>query len=253
MSNPFIVIGSSNAERVPAIVLKHTILQHCPSADIIMTHDRPDAPTRGLVDEGGMDPTNFSFVRFWLPELAERKGRALYFDCDMIVFDSVQSLFDTDMGDNWVMTTPNPSVLLVDCERTPWPPVQQMMKNVTDGGTQAYGINMGTLGGIPKTRVGQLPACWNSLDRFVEEETKLLHYTNMTMQPWVNHKHTDSVPAHSLAHLWYDALADAVHAGEVGTNDLHHSMLGLLEEAFRFQVKQDATPATVETARGYIE
>ena len=214
---PRVVIAASPMERLPATVLEHSIKKHCPEAEIIHTWDRKDRPSRGLIKHGGKDPTNFSFVRFWVPALLGYKDRAIYLDSDMLLLGDISELFEMDMADHWVLRTPDPSVLLIDCSRVFWDVHEMMHLATQDPGF--YGRNMHTLGGLPSDRVRQIPGFWNHRDMYEEGTTKLLHYTNMSTQPWPNHLH-EKIPDHQHGDLWFQALAETVQSGLLSADEL---------------------------------
>ena len=49
---------------------------------------------------------------------------------------------------------------------------------------------------------------WNSMERYAEGRTALLHYTDMHRQPWVS-------CANPLGHLWVASLRQAMSAGAI--------------------------------------
>ena len=58
----------------------------------------------GLAEQ---DFTKATWYRVFLPDLLPRLDRILYLDCDLLVRDSLQPLFDLDLGRNWIAAVTN--------------------------------------------------------------------------------------------------------------------------------------------------
>src|SRR3546814_19672057 len=60
----------------------------------------------------------------------------------------------------------------------------------------------------PEHKAAALPNSWNELDSYEVGRTRLIHYTDMTRQPWIygHHRHGS---------LWYSALNEAIGAGAI--------------------------------------
>lgn len=195
---PRVVIGAGPEERIPALVTEWTVRKHTPQVEVIHTFDRelPTAKRQG---------TAFSFVRFWVPELCGRKGRAIYLDSDMLCFCDLRELWA--LGEEMlseschVLRTSDPSVLLIDCERVNWN--AWAITELVDQDPRAYGPIFSNLAGVPAARISDQ---WNRHDRWFEEGTKILHYTNLRRQPW-------KFPDHPFGWMWYRELAEASNAG----------------------------------------
>jgi hypothetical protein len=130
----------------------------------------------------------------------------------MQVFDDINGLWGLPMGDNDVLTVmPSKlsgrrlqfSVMLLDCSKLKW--------NITDIVTQldlkAYNYHalMHDMCVAEKISADVNPH-WNSLEMFEEGKTKLLHYTDMTKQPWISTKNPNEV-------IWMKDLFEAVDLG----------------------------------------
>jgi hypothetical protein len=161
--------------------------------------------------------TAFSFQRFTVPEVAGRHGRALYLDCDQIVFKDIGHAFDYPMRGAPVLPTDTDrlwrrkprlrsSVMLLDCARLDWD-VRALVADL-DAGRRRHE----DLFALPEYR-HTLPGRWNSLDRYRRGWTALLHYTAKRHQPWIGHDHP-------LACLWLRYLLEAVEAGAIAAADV---------------------------------
>ena len=183
--------------------------------DIIHTHDleRP-------MFEVHRNPTQFSLVRWWIPELCGYQGRAIYLDSDMVVLDNIAKLYNTQMrtGPNEhraVLRTPDPSVMLIDCGHefvknwNAWD-----IRDKVDSGEMRYHEMWGSTNFMPLEGVGSLPEEWNHRDHYEEGLTKNLHYTMLKTQPWRVTK------VHRLEKIWVDELVAACKAGAVKPSDL---------------------------------
>jgi len=217
MSAPRIVVAASPHERIAAVVCEYTIKKHCPEAEVTHTFDREDRPTRGVWEEGGKDGTRFTWVRFWVPELMGYEGRAIYLDADMILFSNICELYDMPMDGKSVLRTRDPSVLLIDCERCRWD-VRALIEKADAIGGSCWNMDA-RYQVIQGDHVGTIPEHWNHRDVYDEGETKLLHFTNMSTQPWPNHRH-DTIPDHPLGDLWFQALAETVQSGLLSAEEI---------------------------------
>lgn len=203
-----VVIGETERHWLPARVLEYTLRRNasCPlriirSCDLTI----PEAK-----ETANRQRTGFSFARLAVPKACGYKGRAVYMDSDMLVFGDVRELLELEM-DAPVMQPPNiTSVLLYDCAKAPWQADQLVA--LLDAGK----LNYRELVGLRWTPPGQvsysLPIAWNMLDQW-DGETKLLHYTNLSTQPW-------TYASHPLRSHWEDALYWAVEDGFITPYDV---------------------------------
>jgi lipopolysaccharide biosynthesis glycosyltransferase len=204
-SIPRVVIGAGPNDRLPAKVCEWSIRAHLKpgsSVQIIHTFERT------LPMWSGGTWTAFSFVRWWIPTLLRRRGRAIYLDSDMLVFADIRSLWDVPMNGKAVLRHREPSVLVIDCRKAArfW----DMKRIVCDleSGRITYAELMMTMNRMPVEMVGNVPEDWNHLDRYRKGRTKLLHYTKVRTQPW-------RWGRHRFGALWYEALERALRAGMV--------------------------------------
>ena len=110
--NPCVVIGGSEEDKIPALVTEFSIKSRClVDVEVIQTYNK-DRP----MFERNPNPTLFSLVRWWVPELRNFKGRAIYLDSDMVILDDICKIFNLPMNTCAVLRTPDPSVMLIDCE-----------------------------------------------------------------------------------------------------------------------------------------
>lgn len=203
-----IVIGSSAEQKIPSLVLEYSIRKYSTAEDlqIIHTYDKtfpsPKKPEN-------RSRTGFSFARFAIPEMVGYQGVAAYLECDQLVFADVKELLGLPFEGATVLRTPNQaSVLLLDCARLTWR-LPEILANL-DAGKFKYADLMERIAIEPRDRIrGSIPVEWNSLEAYVPGKTRLLHFTNMSLQPW----RKDWV--HPLGHLWMSTLHEAVVKGVV--------------------------------------
>ncbi len=182
-------------------------------------------PTPQPKDPANRPRTGFSFARFHIPRLAGFRGKAIYLDADMLVFGDIADLWDAPMGASRVLCTRQDtppitwqnnqhfqpgrqmSVLLIDCERCRWD-IEEIVRGL-DEGRYSYRQLMADLCIVPPDEIGEnLDPMWNCLEHFEAGRTKLLHYTDMDMQPW-RHRHNP------LGSIWRAYYRAAVEAGAV--------------------------------------
>lgn len=147
--------------------------------------------------------TPFSGFRWGIPEACNFEGRAIYTDVDMLNFRDIAELFDMEIPeDKWMLARNGKRfggkefcVILFDCAKFKgkMPPVKEWKNNITHHQQfmQAF-INNGV--------VGHLEPQWNSHDGDAEP-FKLLHYTDMSTQPWRPSWYKGEVKDHPKKHL----------------------------------------------------
>jgi lipopolysaccharide biosynthesis glycosyltransferase len=196
-----VYVGTDRSQLLAVAVLEHSIkrrtsraVQVCPLIDL-------DLPEPRDIRQGSR--TNFSFARFAIPELAGYAGKGLYLDADMLVFRDIGELWDIPFdGYSVAIQEGVPdhavshqkagapgkrvkqcSVMLIDCARAGWD-VHKIIGGLD--GRYTYEDLMYDLCILPESEVRYaIPFEWNSLEHF-DPETRLIHYTDMDTQPWVN-------------------------------------------------------------------
>lgn len=166
--------------------------------------------------------TGFSFGRFDIPRLCGYRGRGIYMDADMQVFGDIRELWTWPMGDVEVAyaehnaggaRVPQFSVLLLNCEKLSWD-VNEIVSGL-DEGRYDYKQLMQKFCFVPEDKKkALLPEAWNSLEKYEQGVTRLIHYTDMNTQPWVT-KHNKN------GALWYRCLAEAVREGFIAPEYLY--------------------------------
>lgn len=214
--------GGNEDSKVQAQVLTASILRHSPDTVIINTYgmDKPRMKKH-------KNPTPFSLVRFMAPKLVDYEGWVLYCDADQVVFRDVQMLIDVkndDLSERAVYIAKEvrcTGVVLMDASRlTNWDAWEVAAR--VDSGASQYGRMMRDLNGVGFGSMGDLGNGWNSHDRW-NESTKLLHFTNLSTQPW-------KVPGkHQLEHIWAEQLRRAIEEEFVSDDDLDANCHQILE------------------------
>lgn len=201
-----IVIGSSREQKLPSLVLEHSIRKHSTrEVTIVHTWDmRFPTPKR----KENRSRTGFSFNRFAIPKLAGYGGRGIYLECDQLVFGDVKELLEIPFQGATVLRPKNQAaVLVLDCARLSWD-VDKIIKDL-DAGKFSYPALMEKMCVEPAAHIlCSIPEEWNTLERFAAGKTKNLHYTNMSGQPWRKW-------GHPLGKLWIAALKEAIAGGLV--------------------------------------
>lgn len=198
-------------------------------------------------DPNNRPGTPFSFHRFMIPEIAGFTGRALYMDCDQIVFKDVAKLAHRTIGPSGVSAcdtrrkgkpkaTKRSSMMLIDCERVGWR-IERIVDDL-DAGRYSYK----SLFSLEDYDL-DLPRGWNALDTYRWPLTALLHYTDKYQQPWINH-------THKLGHLWMRELFHALDTGEITPARMTDAIdRQLVRPSLAYQIKHrqenlQALPAT---------
>ena len=196
-----IYVGADRSQLLAVAVLEHSIRRHTRRPVQVRPLIDLDLPEPRDVRQGSR--TNFSFARFAIPELAGYQGKALYLDADMLVFRDIGALWDLPLdGASVAVQEALPehavahakagapakrvkqcSVMLIDCARADWD-VHRIVGGLD--GRYTYEELMHQLCILPESEVRySVPFAWNSLEHH-DPETRLIHYTDMDTQPWVN-------------------------------------------------------------------
>lgn len=211
-----IFVGGTAEHDIPTRVLDWT-LHYCSERDVRITRlwevgiQIPE-PANRL----NRPRTTFSFQRFLIPEACHFQGRAIYLDSDMIVGEDIAELWESPLRDGAVCATPpgwQSAVMLIDCERAQWR-IADLVREM-DEGRMGYGdlMNLRRFACAKTIHPG-----WNSMDKFIPGETRLLHYTNMRTQPWLR-------AGHPLESHWIREFEMAMRAGTVSFSDLRTSIV----------------------------
>jgi hypothetical protein len=205
-----IYVGAAESEQLAFRVLEHSIKRHTGLEVEMRTIDNSLAAAPS--DVRYLPYTNFSYGRFAIPKLAGYQGRAIYMDSDMIVFRDIGELWSTPFnGAKILVEETNPAtdkgkitaVMLMDCAALTWDPDE-----IVAGLGARYDYNE-LMSMAPLLSAGmlqdRLPVGWNALD-YIDENTRLLHYTKVRTQPWV---YTD----HPLGYLWVDEIRMMLDSG----------------------------------------
>jgi hypothetical protein len=207
-----VYVAATEAQMLAVKVLEYSIRKHAS-----MTVQVQSLHLSGIEVPQPSDPSNwprtpFTFQRFLIPQITGYSGRAIYMDSDMQVFDDVRKLWMQPFNGASLLAVgdtagtgrrPQFSVMLLDCARLDWD-IRDIVRQL-DTGELSYEelvYQMRVAGSISPN----IPARWNSLERYREGETSLLHYTDMDTQPWV-------YSSHPYGDLWLGALIEAIDSG----------------------------------------
>lgn len=240
-----IFIGSSLKNSVEEAVMRYTLQKYTRAPLEIHVIDGITGSAKNLntgevraLPDGLADripeATAFSYARWAIPEWCDHKGRALYFDSDQLAISDVSELWNYDLAgkalaavkikevkchqyyiDHYLKPLINApeilylsSVMVIDCEKTPW----KLSQLVDLMGQNAFSsVSLMNLGEDFRRyfncEVVSLPCEWNHLNR-IDRASKLVHFTDLTDQPW-RFDHND------ISNLWERFYLEAVDAGFV--------------------------------------
>lgn len=183
--------------------------------------------------------TPFSFQRFLIPELCGLSGRAIYLDADMQVFRDIGVLWQQDFAGCDLQTVQEGrtgrrgqfSVMLLDCQQLGWR-IDKIVDDL-DAGRLDYSALMYEM--RVASRVGRdIAPDWNSLEYYEAGKTSLLHYTDMTRQPWVS-------AANPFGELWVKCLRRALDCQFITREELLREVLaGHVRPSLLLQIDESA-------------
>lgn len=241
-----VFVATTEAQMLSVKVLEYSIRKHASlSVDVFPMHRATiDVPTPK--SPKNLPRTPFSFQRFLIPALKQFKGRAIYLDSDMQVFRDIREVWTLPFNGADLLAAREPdstgrkpqfSVMLLDCEALRWDIAEIVA--ALDAGRLTYETLMYQMA-VARNIRADIPHQWNSLERYVEGETRLLHYTDMTTQPWV-------YTAHPFGEIWCRDLLEAIDAGAIERDMVrHHVEQGWVRPSLLHQVEQRVTdPAKI--------
>jgi len=237
MPSPVSIFVAATEDQMLAVkVLEYSIRKHA-SLNVKVTPLHQcgiNIPTPQ--DSKNLPRTPFSFQRFLIPEIVGYVGRAIYLDSDMQVFQDIRKLWTLPLNDVQLMAVgdtgnqrrPQFSVMLLDCAALQWN-IRDIVSNL-DRQTYSYEDLMQRMV-VAEQISGDIPSCWNSLERFDAKQTALLHYTDMTTQPWVSRDNPNG-------YLWVRDLIEATENGFIDKALVEqHISLGHVRPSLEYQIE----------------
>lgn len=241
ISDPIrIFIGSSPKNTIEEAVFRYTLQKHTSSAiEIHVINGQAGTETNLTTGEVKALPPNlinripgataFSLGRWAIPEWCGYRGKAIYCDSDQVLLADLAELWNFDLSgctvaavpvkqaksasayiDSYLQTYLNveddyylASVMLIDCEKAAF----SLRSLIDDMDRKAFSMSDLMYLGDPfrhylNIEVKTLPSEWNHLD-YVDETSKLVHFTNLDSQPWRFHHHP-------IAPFWEDIFLEAI-------------------------------------------
>ena len=193
--------------------------------------------------------TEFSNYRWLIPSICNYQGRAIFLDSDMVCLKDIGELYDADMGGHSMLAKSEAykgdkswgmSNILFDCSKCHFD-LEQIFRNVDQGlftNTEFQQMAPKFLAQHPYS-LAAMDSNWNSFDHY-DENTNLIHYTNLRTQPWkfVGHKHES---------LWFKYFSEARKAGVIANSDVERT----LSRAYaRQDILSPVAPATLKIVPG---
>lgn len=260
-----IFVGTDQVQRLAVDVLAFSIRRHTHSPVNVRSLENVTLPTSS--GKGSSSRTGFSFARFAIPELAGRRGRAIYLDADMLVFRDVRELWGLPFAGAKVLLQDDPpqaesarkrikqtAVMVMDCAALDWD-ARAIVRGV--GRDYTYEQLMQQLCILRSSDIRHaIPAHWNSLE-YYDESTSLIHFTDMLTQPWVS-------PFNRNGWLWTAEVRRMLEAGALDWKRVEeevakgHFRPSLLTELRQVAGKRPVTEevmaelATEDRKAGYI-
>jgi hypothetical protein len=224
-----VFVGADRSQQLAISVLEYSIKRHTTAPVEVIPMIDLDIPKPA--DPRNWQRTGFSFSRFCIPQLANYCGRAIYMDADMQVFGDIKELWDYPFNGAKVLiqeevkhldvsmskeNVPQKrikqcAVMLLDCSRLDWD-IHSIVKGL-DEKRYSYEQLLYEMCLLGEDEIGYaIPFEWNSLEYF-DENTRLIHYTDMGTQPWVSTKNPN-------AYLWLAEVRRMLADGSLDWNKL---------------------------------
>jgi hypothetical protein len=211
-SPALVYVAATEGQMLAVKVLEYSIRKHASMTVRVQSLHESGIEVPQPRDPKNWPRTPFTFQRFLIPQITGYRGRAIYMDSDMQVFDDVRELWIQPFNGANLLAVgdtagtgrrPQFSVMLLDCAALRWE-IGNLVHRL-DAGELTYEdlvYEMRMAGNVNAS----IPARWNSLETYREGETSLLHYTDMDTQPWV-------YAGNPNGRLWVQDLIEAVDAG----------------------------------------
>ncbi len=211
-----IFVGTEEEQILAVKVLEYSIKKHA-TMSVEVTPLFAAIRQKGINVPEPQDPkirprTPFSFQRFAIPELKDYRGKAIYLDSDMLVFQDIKALWLWEFNGADLLSVYEPSdsgrppqfsVMVLNCQQLQWD-VEKLVRNLEAG---KWTYKQFVLEMAPAQKVAAvLPSQWNDLERYSEGETALTHYTDMPSQPWLK-------THNPLGWVWCQELFNAIEDG----------------------------------------
>jgi hypothetical protein len=209
-----VFVGSTPAQMLAVKVLEYSIRKYASMSVEVFPLFRAPLEYPMPKDPANRPRTPFSFQRFVIPSLKGFQGRAIYVDSDMQVFRDIRELWTLPFDGADLLAAREPgdtgrrpqfSVMLLDCERLRWNLTEIVGR--LDSGELNYEKLMYQMAVAGRVEAAIDPR-WNSLERYEDAKTALLHYTDMNTQPWLSRDNT-------LNYLWSRDLFEAIDRGAI--------------------------------------
>jgi hypothetical protein len=248
-----VYVGSQQEQMLSVRVLEHSIRRHASMRVEVVPLHTFDIPFATPKNPKNHPRTPFSFQRFTIPEIAGHRGRAIYLDSDMQVFRDIRGLWTIPFDGAHLLAAqpadntsrrPQFSVMLLDCGALDWTP--EKIVDLLDSGTLSYEQLMYDMALVPAQRAA-IPPTWNSLEHHEPGVTCLLHYTDMSTQPWVYAKNRNG-------HLWIHELIEAVEDGFISVDEIReHVDRGWVRPSLLTQVQHGRDRMSILSGYGWLE
>lgn len=195
--------------------------------------------------------TAFTLARWAIPEWCNYQGKAIYCDSDQLSMSDIAELWNFDLEGSIIAAVPVKkvkcyphyvrhylrdyfassdehyfaSVMLLDCEKASIWSLESLLKLIE--AKQFSLTDLMALSGPFRAyfdiEIKTLPSEWNHLD-VIDSDSKIVHFTNLSTQPWRFHHN-------AISELWDNLFFEAYDKGEVLRSDIVRARkLGRLTE-----------------------
>ncbi|MFP5441828.1 MAG: glycosyltransferase [Gammaproteobacteria bacterium] len=231
-----VYVGAEKEQRLAVRVLDYSIKRHASMTTEVIPLDDCHIEFKLPEKQENRPRTPFSFHRFAIPELNGHRGKAIYVDSDMMVFQDIRKLWSLPFDGADLLAVgdvdapnrrPQFSVMLLDCEALQWS-VPDIVRRL-DNGEFTYEKLMYDMC-VARRVSPTISKYWNGLEHYEKGKTCLLHYTDMPRQPWIN-------AINPLGYLFVEYLRDAIRDGFITDAEVdEHIVRGWVRPSLRWQL-----------------
>jgi len=211
-----IFIGTEPKTNIPLKVLKYSILKHTKSE--IEFNELGGHSWKYTKQAPLQIGTGFSLHRWYIPELCDYQGNAIYLDVDMLVFVDIAELFHINLQNGsvaccytknkWYEKAPATSCMLISCQKAKQQWQYYTEKQIiellqVDEKRKKYVALMHAQYVTPQPL--EIDPLWNCFNNR-KPGCKILHYTKEDQQPWY-------YPENKEKNIWRDYFLECLKAG----------------------------------------
>jgi lipopolysaccharide biosynthesis glycosyltransferase len=232
-----IFIGSGEASLIEKKVCIYSLRKNCNLTNLEIfcfngTHDTLENESGDVIKKINLDihikyenNTEFTFYKFLVPDLCDHEGNALFIDSDILCLGDLNELYQINLKENAVLAKKSAylkdewgtSVMMFNCNKYNLN-LRECFNDIKNKKYSKEDLLMFTkqFRDFHNINIQPYDDKWNSFD-FYDENTRLLHYTNLHHQPWKFH-------GNQYGKIWFKYFFECVKQNIITKEDIQKSI-----------------------------